>query len=39
MVGDGFVDDDQGCFGEDLVEYSARVLGAVFDECDEGMVK
>ena len=32
MVGGGFVDDDQVCFGEDVVEYSARVLGAVLDE-------
>ena len=32
MVGGGFVDDDQVCFGEDVVEYSARGLGAVLDE-------
>ena len=32
MVEGGFVDDDQVCFGEDVVEYSARVLGAVLDE-------
>ena len=29
VVGGGFVDDYQVCFGEDVVEYSARVLGAV----------
>jgi hypothetical protein len=29
VVEGGFVDDDQVCFGEDVVEYSARVLGAV----------
>ena len=32
MVGDGFVDDDQGCFGEDVVEYPATVLGAIIDD-------
>ena len=34
VVEGGFVavDDDQVCFGEDVVEYSARVLGAVLDE-------
>ena len=31
-LGGGFVDDDQVRFGEDVVEYSARVLGAVLDE-------
>ena len=31
VVGVGFVDDDQVCFSEDVVEYSARVLGAVLD--------
>ena len=32
VVGVGFVDDYQVCFGEDVVENSARVLGAVLDE-------
>ena len=34
VVGGGFVvvDDYQVCFSEDVVEYSARVLGAVLDE-------
>ena len=31
MVEGGFVDDDQVGFGEDVVEYSARGLGAALD--------
>ena len=32
VVGGVFGDDDQVCFIEDVVEYNARVLGAVLDE-------
>ena len=32
VEGGGFFDADQVYFGEDVVGYSARVLGAVLDE-------